>query len=234
MDHLNQVFQANGFPETLVKKTLTTKSSPLSATSTSQQRAAPKILCTPYIRGLSEKIKKVCAPLRVKPVCRPMKTQKWDLMQMKTGPQRRSRQELYTKFPVRIARRCMWVKQREHWKSDWVSTDKQWDEETPRTALQFMFKRQTTASTGMVPQSKDEPKGSGRGGLWKPSRSGNSSWTWTSTAAFSFPWSGTQSRTHPIHIPHSHSPSFALFLFFSKQYVYYTWLLILCSLLYCW
>ena len=35
----------------------------------------------------------------------------------------------------------------------------------------FMFKRPTTASTGMVPPSEDEPKGSGRGGLWKPFRS---------------------------------------------------------------
>ncbi|MDA8010421.1 MAG: reverse transcriptase domain-containing protein, partial [Alphaproteobacteria bacterium] len=85
MDHLNQVFQANGFPENLVKKTLTTLPSPLPGTTDSQQQPedAPKILCTPYIRGLSEKIEKVCAPLGVKPVFRPKKTLKKELMQVK-------------------------------------------------------------------------------------------------------------------------------------------------------
>ena len=78
MDHLNQVFQANGFPENLVKKTLTTHPPPLPETSEPQQQVdeAPKILCTPYIKGLSEKIAKVCAPLGVKPVFRPKKTLK--------------------------------------------------------------------------------------------------------------------------------------------------------------
>ena len=62
MDHLNQVFQANGFPENLVKKTLTTHPSPLPERSPEPEQLddAHKILCTPYIRGLSEK---VCAPL---------------------------------------------------------------------------------------------------------------------------------------------------------------------------
>ena len=44
---------------------------------------APKILYTPYIKGLSEKIAKVCVPLGVKPVFRPKKTLKRELMQVK-------------------------------------------------------------------------------------------------------------------------------------------------------
>ena len=77
MDHLNQVFQANGFPENLVKKTLMTHPNPLPETSEPEQLdEAPKILCTPYINGLSEKIAKVCVPLGVKPVFRPKKTLK--------------------------------------------------------------------------------------------------------------------------------------------------------------
>ena len=85
MDHLNQVFQANGFPENLVKKTLTTHPSPLPERSPEPEQLddAPKILCTPYIRGLSEKIEKVCAPLGVKPVFRPKRTLKRELMQVK-------------------------------------------------------------------------------------------------------------------------------------------------------
>ena len=46
-------------------------------------QTAPKILRTPYIRGLSEKIAKVCAPLGVKPVFRPKRTLKRELIQVK-------------------------------------------------------------------------------------------------------------------------------------------------------
>ena len=52
---------------------------------------APKILCTPYIRGLSEKIKKVWAPLGVKPVFRPRNTLKRELMQVKNRTPEQSR-----------------------------------------------------------------------------------------------------------------------------------------------
>ena len=47
MDHLNQVFQANGFPENLAKKTLMTHPPPLPETSeTEQLDEARKIVCT--------------------------------------------------------------------------------------------------------------------------------------------------------------------------------------------
>ncbi len=52
MDHLNQVFQVNGFPENLVKKILTTHPPPLPETSEPEQLdETPNILCTPYING---------------------------------------------------------------------------------------------------------------------------------------------------------------------------------------
>lgn len=93
MDHLNQVFQANGFPEGLVKKTLAARPPPCSEPSeTQQQHDAPNVLCTPYIKSLSERIEKVCAPLGVKPVFKPKRTLRQDLMQVKTRTQRRSRQ----------------------------------------------------------------------------------------------------------------------------------------------
>ena len=81
IDYLNQVFQVNGFSENLVKKTLITHPSPLPE----HLDDAPKILCTFYIRGLSEKIEDVCAPLGVKPVFRPNKTPKREQMQVKNG-----------------------------------------------------------------------------------------------------------------------------------------------------
>ena len=83
MDHLNQVVQANGILETLVKKTLAIHLSPFPAASAPQEDNTPKVLCSPYIKGLSEKIEKVCALLGVKPVFRPMKTLNRGLMQVK-------------------------------------------------------------------------------------------------------------------------------------------------------
>ena len=74
----------NGFPENLVKKTLMTHPPPLPEISEPEQLdEALKILCTPYIKGLSEKIAKVCVPLGVKPVFRLKKTLKKELMQVK-------------------------------------------------------------------------------------------------------------------------------------------------------
>ena len=56
--------------------------------------------------------------------------------------------------------------------------------------------------TGKAPQSKEEPKGSGWGELWKPSRSRKPPQTWTWTAASSYPWSGTPSSNHTPHTPY--------------------------------
>ena len=102
MDHLNQVFQANGFPENLVKKTLATRPSPLPETPEPQQPDdPPKTLCTPYIRGLSEKIAKVCAPLGVKPVFRPRRTLKRELMQVKSRTPEQKQTGVVYKIPCK-------------------------------------------------------------------------------------------------------------------------------------
>ena len=57
MEHQNQVFQANEFPENLVKKTLTTHPPPLPETLEPEQLdETPKILCTPHIKGLRRRL----------------------------------------------------------------------------------------------------------------------------------------------------------------------------------
>ena len=57
--------------------------SPERSTEPEQLDDASKILCSPYIRGLSEKIEKVWTPLGAKPVFRPRNTLKRELMQVK-------------------------------------------------------------------------------------------------------------------------------------------------------
>ena len=61
LQHLQHIFQANGFPKELVRKTLAHQ--PPSVTSSGTSDEPPKILCVPYIRGLSEKLERVCTPL---------------------------------------------------------------------------------------------------------------------------------------------------------------------------
>ena len=85
IDHLNQVFQMNGFPEALVKKTLAAQPQPHTDPSTSPpEEDAQKVLCTPYVKGLSEKIEKICTPLGVKPVFKPGRMLRQELMKVKT------------------------------------------------------------------------------------------------------------------------------------------------------
>ena len=99
MQHLETVFQANGFPEGLVKKTL---SSPQATLGTSQvedshpEEEPPKILCTPYVRGVSERLEKVCAPLGVKAVFKPQRTMRQMLVQVKEKiPTERKKEVVY-------------------------------------------------------------------------------------------------------------------------------------------
>ena len=67
------------------KKALAAHPSPVPESSQPQQQDdAPKVFYTPYIKGLSKKINKVCAPLGVKPVFRPRRTLKRELMPVKT------------------------------------------------------------------------------------------------------------------------------------------------------
>ena len=101
MGHLNQVFQANGFPEHLVKKTLTTHPPSLPETSKPQLNEAPKILCTPYIKGLSKKKAKVCAPPGVKPVFRPNRTLKRELIQVKNRTPEQKQTGVVYKIPCK-------------------------------------------------------------------------------------------------------------------------------------
>ena len=79
---LNEVFQANGFPVNLVRKTLTSHPAPVIQPEPRQEPT--KTLCTPYIRGLSEKLERVCTSLGVRATFRPMRTLRQTLMKVKT------------------------------------------------------------------------------------------------------------------------------------------------------
>ena len=90
LERLKEVFQANGFPEDLVTKTLTFHSTPAPIPEPGQEPV--KTLCTPYICGLSEKLERVCTSLGVRAAFKPVRTLKQTLMRLKTRiPEERKR-----------------------------------------------------------------------------------------------------------------------------------------------
>ena len=82
LERLKEVFQANGFPEDLMTKTLTFHSTPAPIPEPGQEPV--KTLCTPYICGLSEKLERVCTSLGVRAAFKPVRTLKQTLMRLKT------------------------------------------------------------------------------------------------------------------------------------------------------
>ena len=100
----------------------------------------------------------------LEPVFRPVKTLKRDLMQVKNRTPEQKQTGVVYEVPCKDClevyvcetKRTLKVRLSEH-----TQAVRRGD---PRTA---------SASTGMVLQSKEEPKVSGRGELCKPSRSGN-------------------------------------------------------------
>ena len=82
LHHLKEVFWANGFPARLVKKTLSAPSKkphPLPSLTQPLQ----KILCTPFVRGVSEKLKKICTSLNIHTIFTPGCTLKQTLIKVK-------------------------------------------------------------------------------------------------------------------------------------------------------
>ena len=91
---LQDVFQANGIPEDLVKKMFSHQPRPSPAEPAS--KVPLKHLCLPYVKGLSEKVGRVCIPLGVKAAFKPMKTMRQTLMKVKTCiPEEKKRAIVY-------------------------------------------------------------------------------------------------------------------------------------------
>ena len=147
LQHLQHVFQATGFPQDLVSDTLAHQ--PLAVTpSGSTSDEPPKILCVPYIRGLSER---VCTPLGVRAAFKPMRTLTQTLMQLQNHNLEEKRKSVVYKIPCKDCgktyigetKRTLKVRFSEHKLSREV---------TPRTVSRSMLMSLTTALTGMVPQ----------------------------------------------------------------------------------
>ena len=82
LHHLEDVFLANGFPARLVTKTLSAP--PVVPRPPPSPTQPPlKTLCTPYLRRVSDKLKRICAPLNIRTVFTSVCTLKRALMKVK-------------------------------------------------------------------------------------------------------------------------------------------------------
>ena len=66
IQHLRQVFRANGYLEPVVKNNL--RGRPTPSNTIMESEMPPELLHLPYVKGVSEQIEKMCRPLGVKTV----------------------------------------------------------------------------------------------------------------------------------------------------------------------
>ena len=81
IQHLRQVFRANGYPEPVVKNNL--RGRPTPSNTTMESETPPKLLHLPYVKGVSERIEKMCRPLGVKTVMKTADTLRSRLVKVK-------------------------------------------------------------------------------------------------------------------------------------------------------
>ena len=81
IQHLRQVFRANGYPEPEVKNNL--RGRPTPSNTTMKTETPPKLLHLPYVKGVSERIEKLCRPLGLKTVMKTAGTLRSRLVKVK-------------------------------------------------------------------------------------------------------------------------------------------------------
>ena len=100
--HPQAVFQANGFPAELVRKTLSHQTHPTPPQPVHEDPAeSRKIMCLPYIRGLSERIERICTPLGVKAAFKPTKTLRQTVMNVKNCIREERKREVVYEVPCK-------------------------------------------------------------------------------------------------------------------------------------
>ena len=73
-----------------------TPPNPLSDTTQDTPSEETKVLCLPYVRQLSEKLEKVCAPLGIKAVFKPSNTLRQSMVHLKNRlPEEKKRSVVY-------------------------------------------------------------------------------------------------------------------------------------------
>ena len=114
MEHLARVFEANGFPEKLVRKTLTKPQR--QQTHKPEEKEEPlKTLHLYYVRGPSEKFEKTCGPLGVKAIFKLQCTLKQQLVRVKQKmPEEKKKEEVVYHVYIGETKRTLKIRISEH------------------------------------------------------------------------------------------------------------------------
>ena len=84
LEHLQETFEANGYPTRVVQGALEHRRRVISP----QVGEQPKKLLLPYVRGLSERIERLVRPLNIRTVFKTQTTLRHRLMRVKGKPDR--------------------------------------------------------------------------------------------------------------------------------------------------
>ena len=107
------MFRANGYLEPVVKNNL--RGRPTPANMTVESETSPKLLHLPYVKGVSERIEKMCRPLGVRTVMKSASTLRSSLAKGKQArPDTKKKGVVY---PARITHVCTLEKQEEPWRN---------------------------------------------------------------------------------------------------------------------
>ena len=115
----------NGFPKNVVKRALSSPcpSRTLEDHHQEEEDEAKKPLFLTYVRGVSEKLEKVCIPLGVKPVFMPQNTLRNMLMHVTEKTPLRGRKRLCMRFHATTVKWSTSVRWRGAWSKRWPNTD---------------------------------------------------------------------------------------------------------------
>ena len=165
----------------------------------------------PYVRGLSERLEKVCKPLGVQPVFKPPTTLKQSLVKLKARTTQEKKKEVVYQVPcgecdevyLGETKRTLKVRLSEHRKAVRRGDTKN------GIAVHVQQSQHSIKEEAKVERRKYQD--TGRDELGKPSWFADNHITWTWTVVSTFPLFGTHFWTHiPLH---EHSPTpFSVFL----------------------
>lgn len=82
LDQLRGTFLANGYPKQIIERNLISHKDKCSNTTTGEDNK-PNYLLMPYVKGISEKIERVCRPLNIKAIFKTTNTLRNHLMHVK-------------------------------------------------------------------------------------------------------------------------------------------------------
>ena len=104
LTHLSKVFHSNGYPKPLVKRVLSKTPPSRSKDEDENDRSTtdterPKVLCLPYVQGMSERIERGCQQLGVRAVFKLGHKLRQSLMRVKTTVEEEMRKGVVYEVP---------------------------------------------------------------------------------------------------------------------------------------